>query len=350
MLVLDSVLGEEYGAVCSLAKTHQELAGLEREALGMTHAEVGGLLAEQWKLPPVLAVPVTFSHNAADVKDPALQKLAALVELAGWCGDVFVDEGAAGAIAAVRQACAARYGMSEADSDALLAEIAGKTREIASLFDINIGLHTSFESILKKAHETLVELTLQTQQQASALQVQNEQLKVKATTDGLTGLANRATFDAFLAEHFARVPEGKPLTLLLMDLDKFKGINDTHGHQAGDEVLKAIAKLLKTAVRKQDLAARYGGEEMAMVLPGTTRATAAAIAETIRRAIAVKGVKCEKATVPVTVSIGVATAEKGGPLVGPAHLLKAADLAVYAAKHGGRNCVKVFALKSSAAA
>jgi diguanylate cyclase (GGDEF)-like protein len=107
---------------------------------------------------------------------------------------------------------------------------------------------------------------------------------------------------------------------------------------------------LKTAARKQDLAARYGGEEMALVLPGTSRATGAIIADTIRRAVAAQCVQSENQTVHVTVSIGVATAEVGGRLTSPAHLIKAADLAVYAAKHGGRNCVKVCALPSGSAA
>jgi diguanylate cyclase (GGDEF)-like protein len=131
---------------------------------------------------------------------------------------------------------------------------------------------------------------------------------------------------------------------LMMDLDNFKGVNDAHGHPAGDQVLKAVGKLLRTAARATDLAARYGGEELVLVLPGTGKATAAAIAESIRRAVAAKPVKGDAKAVPVTISIGVATLEADSPLKEAAHLLKAADLAVYAAKHAGRNCVKVFSL------
>ncbi|HEX4124891.1 MAG TPA: GGDEF domain-containing protein, partial [Tepidisphaeraceae bacterium] len=155
----------------------------------------------------------------------------------------------------------------------------------------------------------------------------------------------RAKFDQFLAEQFSlAMQQGKPRSLLLLDIDRFKQVNDKHGHQAGDRVLKAIGKLLASAARTQDLAARYGGEEMVLVLPGTQRNTAAAVAESIRRAIAAKPVVIGDTSLSVTASIGVAAFDPAGPLRRAEHLLKAADSAVYAAKHAGRNCVRVFAI------
>lgn len=349
MLVLDIVLGPQYSEICDKATSHGELAKFEQEALGMTHAEVGGILAEQWKLPPILAVPVAANHNVESVTDPVLRRLTELVQLSGLCADVFVDDQAAGAIVQVRAFCASKYKMDDAGCDTLLEEISVKTKEVASLFEINIGASTNYEAILKKANEALVELTLQTQQQATQLQEQNQVLKKQATTDGLTGLNNRASFDQFLHEHFeATLKQGKSLTLLMMDVDKFKSINDTYGHQAGDQVLKGLGKLIRSAARAQDLPARYGGEELALILPGTPKSTGAAIAETIRKAISVRPIMFDKVTIPVTISIGVATVEPGCPFREPSHLMKAADMAVYAAKHGGRNCVKVFALKTAA--
>ena len=114
--------------------------------------------------------------------------------------------------------------------------------------------------------------------------------------------------------------------------------------------MQAIGKLLRTAARATDLAARYGGEELMLVLPGTGKSTAAAIAESIRRSIAARGIDGQGQKLAVTVSIGVATYEPESPLTQAAHLLKAADLAVYAAKHAGRNCVKVFSLPATKAA
>jgi diguanylate cyclase (GGDEF)-like protein len=352
MLVLDTVLGDQYGDVCQQAKTHEELGLVEHASLGISHAEAGAILAGVWKLPPLLSTPIAKHHQTSDVNEPQLRKLTELVHLAGRCADVFVDEQAAEPINAVRRLCKEQHQLTDADADALLAEIGSRTKEAATLFEINIGSASDYEGILKKANEALVEMTLQSQAQAVALQQQattlaeqNEQLKAKAETDALTGLANRAKFDQFLAEQFLVAEESnKPLSLLLLDVDKFKSVNDKHGHQSGDRVLKAIGRMLGTAARAQDLAARYGGEELVLVLPGTTRPTAAAIAESIRRLIAAKPIPIETGDLSITASIGVATYDSSGPLKTPAHLLKAADLAVYAAKHGGRNCVRVFTI------
>ncbi|MCY2953754.1 MAG: GGDEF domain-containing protein [Planctomycetota bacterium] len=348
-LVLDQVLPDQYGEVHESVSSHEQLAEAEQRVLGIIHADATQVLAELWKLPPILAVPMSNHHRPEDVSDPLLRRLTQVVRLAGRCADVFVDKDAAAAIASVRKMSLENHRITEADCDAMLDQIGTRTKEVASLFKVNISETTSYEAILKKANETLVELTLRTQHQAATLEQQNIQLKAAATTDALTGLANRAQFDQFLTEQFT-VAAGnhQPLSMLLIDVDHFKRVNDCHGHPVGDQVLRAIGKVLKGAARAQDLAARYGGEEMSLIMPSTTRATAAAIAESIRRAIAAKPIPCQELVVPVTVSVGVASFEVGGPLREPAHLIKAADMAMYAAKGGGRNCVKVFSIKSAA--
>lgn len=351
MLVLDQTLGDSYSELVAQAGSHGELQAIENGALGMNHAEVSGLLAQHWKLPPVLSGPMALHHDCERAED-AVRPLARVIYLASRCADVFVDPDPSKAIGDVRAFCQAKYGMSEADSGALLDEIGRTTAEAAPLFDMTIA-NESLESVLKKANERLIEMTLKTQRQAAvlqekttSLQAQNQVLLAQANTDSLTGLGNRAAFDHYLAAQFKLAQQtGKPLALLLLDLDKFKSINDTYGHPSGDAVLNAVGKVLTAAARNGGLACRYGGEEMALILPGSARAQATTMAEIVRKAISAKPVVFNNKAIAVTTSIGVALFEAEGNFREVAHLIKAADLSVYAAKHAGRNCVKVCSSK-----
>ena len=161
-----------------------------------------------------------------------------------------------------------------------------------------------------------------------------EQMERMANTDGLTHIANRRTFEANLEREMARaVRSGEPVSLVMLDLDHFKVLNDTWGHQMGDEVLRQVAVALQAGSREFDTIARYGGEEFAVILPGCDPEAALASAERIHRLVR-EGVTCA----PVTVSLGVATApEQAGTAQA---LVKAADDALYQAKRAGRNTVR----------
>lgn len=181
---------------------------------------------------------------------------------------------------------------------------------------------------------------------------QEDRLYELATTDGLTGLANRRAFDEALETEWHRTKRGSgQLSLLLIDLDHFKGFNDNYGHQVGDDCLRAVASTIRTKVcRPGDLAARYGGEEMGVILADTDMAGAVAIAEAIRTAVeALRIPHAENGTLKlVTISTGVATAlsRAGGSIQMPAGLLQAADIALYKAKSNGRNRVETALLIS----
>ena len=177
-------------------------------------------------------------------------------------------------------------------------------------------------------------------QAESALSDMNRHLEMLARTDALTGLVNRRGFDDALAGEFARAARGGgPLTLMLIDVDRFKAFNDLYGHPAGDECLRAISRSFrKELLRSIDVAARYGGEELAAVLPGTPFDAAAQIAERFRlavRALAIEHKGSEQGV--VTVSIGVATVSPATPVDGPRDLVERADQALYSAKSGGRD-------------
>ena len=174
----------------------------------------------------------------------------------------------------------------------------------------------------------------------SALQVANQKLLSLANTDGLTQLSNRRRFDEYLTQEWSRMNrEQQPLSLILCDIDYFKRYNDTYGHQAGDDCLRHISTILQScAKRSSDVAARYGGEELALILPNTPAAGAIQVAEEIQAKV--RQLRYSHANSPsrkyVTLSIGVSTVIPRFDLM-PKHLIAATDAALYQAKTEGRD-------------
>jgi diguanylate cyclase (GGDEF)-like protein len=173
-----------------------------------------------------------------------------------------------------------------------------------------------------------------------AISLQNghmvQALEEQATTDGLTGLVNHRTFQERFATMLGRAERHNfAVALMLTDIDHFKKINDSYGHPTGDDVLRRVAGLLKASARKIDITARYGGEEFAIVLESTDRDGAMQLAERIRQEVAQQSFESSKGPFKATLSLGIAVYPGDGR--SKAELIKNADTALYAAKHGGRN-------------
>lgn len=169
-------------------------------------------------------------------------------------------------------------------------------------------------------------------------QLQENQLRIEASTDALTGFYNHEYILAKLAQ--AMVEDNKaerPTSIMMADLDHFKSINDTYGHLVGDKVLKEVARRLSTAVRDFDSIGRYGGEEFLILLKGTPLITAMAVAERVRTHIAAGPISMHGTRVDVTISIGVGVVKPGENIE---EFIKRADRALYEAKSAGRNCVR----------
>jgi diguanylate cyclase len=177
-----------------------------------------------------------------------------------------------------------------------------------------------------------------------------DDLRNDAATDGLTGLHNRRSFDTRLREAAGRaMNSGEPLTLVLIDIDHFKRVNDGWGHQTGDQVLRLVAGTLTANTRPEDFVARYGGEEFALILPGTAPAAAVAVADRIRRSFEGREIVARnsgKTIGSVTISAGVALYDPGERL---SDWVERTDCALYEAKKTGRNRVVLAPLNENRA-
>ena len=179
----------------------------------------------------------------------------------------------------------------------------------------------------------------------NTLKEANDRLERLSAIDGLTGVANRRCFDQTVQREWTRLQRTKDfLSLIMCDVDFFKLFNDTYGHQAGDDCLKAVAMTLQANARRgADCVARYGGEEFAVILPVTGKKSAIHVAEKIRQTMEKMAIAHSKSSVApcVTLSLGVATVVPNNQET-PESLIKCADMALYLAKSSGRNRVVVW--------
>jgi len=175
----------------------------------------------------------------------------------------------------------------------------------------------------------------------AAIAIENSCLFRQATTDRMTGLYSHHFFEKALAEEMERARRYKTIfSLVILDIDHFKAVNDTHGHLQGDRIIKGISKILSQSIRQVDLPARYGGEEFAVILPGVDVKGASVVAERLRKRIGESRFPCDGFTIGVTISLGVAEyipeADQSS-----SDVLHAADKALYKSKENGRNRVSV---------
>jgi diguanylate cyclase (GGDEF)-like protein len=227
------------------------------------------------------------------------------------------------------------YNVSHGEADVRL-PVSGSDEiaELTQAFNEMAGRISESRLRLEEARDDLARTNLE-------LTDANRSLETLAITDGLTGLYNRRHFQDVLERELARcLRDGKSLSLLMCDLDRFKAYNDRFGHPEGDALLRRVAALLTNSIRHSDMAFRYGGEELAVLLPACSKSQAREVAEKVR--VAVRGAqdaRLARFRGVTTISIGVATFPEDGRVA--RGLVDVADAALYAAKAGGRDLVVV---------
>jgi diguanylate cyclase (GGDEF)-like protein len=313
------------------------------------HALSGASLARELGLPESVTESIARHHDAAPPRAtiPRIAWAAERVAAAWEGGDLALLEIEAGrALDAL--------GIAPIDADQLMRAIPEHVAAMGVVFDRPVGEQTQLDQLAADAHAQLVELNngyaelvrrleallAEKEELTRELRRANGELANLAATDSLTGLPNKRALSDALAREAAMADRSKSsLSVVMIDVDHFKKVNDTWGHAAGDAVLVRVGEVLLGTLRASDLAARYGGEEFVAVLPSTDAGGAMVVAERMRRAFEAAVTETPQGAIRVTASFGVASVKGPGCYDGVAALLARADAALYTAKEGGRNRV-----------
>jgi diguanylate cyclase (GGDEF)-like protein len=346
MLALDRGVPDLYRDTAELQLNHRELSLHERKRLGCDHAEVGAWLMRKWNLAERLWKSIQASHRietrrALDMEDGFNRCVA----LSGTIADLFLSnaEERGNAINEFAQQLDRIFGLDKEACGRVLQRISSLVPETETIFETDIAGDT--DGLIEQAREILMVRNLHTLREVNTLRVAADSLSARAMEleaetrrDALTGVFNRSFLEQYLGREFENATrQGWPLSIAFCDLDHFKKVNDTHGHQAGDKVLQSLARILRSNSRDSDVVARYGGEEFVLVLPATDADTCRSICERIIGACQLARHDVGATGITVTLSIGFATHCAETPFDGVESLVGSADQALYTAKLQGRN-------------
>ena len=352
ILALDAAMPESYLPLVVDAADHDDLLARERETLGADHGEAGEWLMSNWGLPKRMARVASAVHAPEHAGLSGSEALFVnCVAVAGKIGDLFLGEDRKTGTDRVADDAQRLLGISQGDIEPLLNEVAEVLPEVAALYDTEIISARKAAGVIDQAREILAARNLHLIQEVAEqtrkvqeMERATQSLRDSANRDALTGLLNRGRFDEVLESEFMMATEsGWPLTIGFIDLDHFKTVNDTYGHQVGDAVLTRVAAILSSHLRERDFIMRYGGEEFVALLPGTGIEQAKGVFERLRKAVADEVHTGESgARFHTTVSIGLATHMDGRRRAASAvDLVRSADRALYEAKRSGRNRILV---------
>lgn len=334
-------------------KPGQARIDAERVLTGCTHAEefVGSPIAEM--LPDDLQQAVADHHNVANTGTDRVSVLTRLAMGADTLSDVVQAWPKDSCVAAAEQMLESlKIDTSLSD---VLDRINDRMTDLSKDLRMDIGQQLSLEEVVAEAQAAVLQMSAEQEQKASRLEnllrkqeeaarkleAHNKKLLDLASKDPLTGLDNRRVFNRALEtelDRIARYDQG--FSLLIVDVDYFKKVNDTHGHPAGDAVLKDLAVRMQRAMRDADLVARLGGEEFGAILPCTTPTGARVAAERLRAAIEIVPFDIGKQFIDCTVSIGGVSIGPSSDVNGSDEVVELADNALYEAKNNGRNQVR----------
>lgn len=334
---------------------------VETEVLGINHTEVGVKMMERWQMSEQFNSAIehhhdTFEQLKALESDPNF-KLIIIIATSASIGDYFCSRNSGLALHRLQELTAEFYKMPHDDLHGFLENVQSRFEEAAQVFQVNMDdIGTPYE-IMATANEQLVQLTMKAQvdstqacarqavieEQKVKLESENKQLQSKAIHDPLTKAYNRSYFnEAFEKEIYSCARSALPIGIIFSDIDHFKQLNDTYGHQFGDLVLQRVAQVANESTRRSDVFCRYGGEEFVIMVNNPSENGIKELAERLRTLIENQVIEFEGKRVPVTASLGAVVGIPPRKTTGFAERLVAeADEAMYESKEQGRNQVHV---------
>jgi diguanylate cyclase (GGDEF)-like protein len=352
-LALTHAAPEEYGAVVAESGGWPQ-DELELERLGFVSGEATEQLLRAWHVPEVLVLGASFATRAeqlaADGPDEA-RRIARVVGLAQLGTDVMFGTDQGAALVRFINECDRLFGLKQDAVETLMDAIEEESKEAAQMLSVELPQGVSTQGLIEQARNLMVQMSVEammkldeTSRTVAVLERENEDLQAKAHTDGLTGLPNREMLDQYLEQQIAlRLREDLPgrLGVILVDVDRLGQFTEMLGHQAGDEVLRSVAGVLRQATRDSDMLGRYGRERFCIVVPHAEPDTIADAAHRLRGAV--EGHNLDLGTLgqwSVTASLGCAYQRMSEP-GDLAKLMAAADAQLYRAKRAGGNQVAV---------
>lgn len=333
---------------------------LEKRTFGFNHQELGSEILKRWELPDSIYLPILYHHGYRDAPKE-IKGQARVLFLSNALSSIYSDSESAGKIHHFTETLKDDLGIGSEELEALVNRSMDRITELCSSLDIPSDDIKPLSSLLQEANEGLSNLNLtyekllieyKTEKQQAEILAQelretndklvraNLELKSISIRDYLTGLYNRRYLFDFLEAELSRTARyGTTFSILMFDIDFFKKINDTHGHQNGDIVLRTLSNVAMNSIRNTDILARYGGEEFVVVMPQTDAQGAVNLAERLRTTVEKLVIPLDRKKISITISVGVATRRPESNTMTAGEFMDRADQALYGAKSAGRNRV-----------
>ncbi len=349
MLALNEIEADRYGVIFHSADNHSELAKFERSEFGTDHSEVGAWLLNHWGMPDFYVNLVNHSHKSA--KDDLTIDEQVIV-FSSHFAELWSQNEKPGAMSKLIRASNKCNLFNTRQITEIVDEVSAQLPALNEIFETDLQTSFSVGQLIEDAKHQLVARNMKLMQdlakarnEITEAKASEEQLKEQLKKDILTGVFNRAYIESISERAFKHSSENaRPLTVMFLDIDHFKQVNDKYGHQAGDTALKHFAKTLLKAAGKGGYVGRYGGEEFVIVMPGVTTDIGLTIAERIRDFLQRNPIKvATDIMITICASVGIATHNPGQREFPTAErLMDAADQTMYQAKKSGRDRALVF--------